>query len=261
MTSVFLNHPVSTAVEWPRAESKVSFGAWEIVVFPPSPEHDASLHIDLTRSRLTGAGGMSVLNQLLSIASWLDDQYAVLLPGWSGNPVPCRPSRRTREFPTSMLDGWLNTWTPLASEKARLALALYREAVNMQHFHATPYAVLGFYRILELAWPDGKIRGAALEKQVQRQLAGDQIYESQLRHSGYAGDLNAEAIARHLYKECRQAVAHATAEPIINPDETLDQYQMSAAAVVLRPLVRQVVHEELNVSLNRWDQADVTAEA
>ena len=69
-------------------------GAWEIIAFPPSQDHDTSLHIDLTRTRLSIVEAGSVLNQLLSIAAWLDDNFAVLLPGWEGNPVPCRPPRR-----------------------------------------------------------------------------------------------------------------------------------------------------------------------
>jgi hypothetical protein len=46
---------------------------WKIFMFPPSREHDPSLHIDLWGNKLTDVAGASVLSPFLSIASWLDD--------------------------------------------------------------------------------------------------------------------------------------------------------------------------------------------
>lgn len=94
MAPRFINVPVDTQIEWPRKEAVITFGQWEIISFPPSRDHDASLHIDLIRAGLSDVEAISVFNQLLSIASWLDDTFAVLLPGWSGNPVPGRPPRQ-----------------------------------------------------------------------------------------------------------------------------------------------------------------------
>src|SRR5208283_2266148 len=126
MAPNFINVPVDAQIEWPREEAEITFGRWEIISFPPSRDHEASLHLDLTRARLSDAEAISVFNQLLSIASWLDNTFAVLLPGWSGNPVPCRPPRQTRRWPSGILDTWCNSWQPLNDEKARRALAIYR---------------------------------------------------------------------------------------------------------------------------------------
>jgi hypothetical protein len=164
----FLNHPVSTGVGSPNAEAKFNFGGWGIIAFPPSPELEASLHIDLAAHQLSLADGMSVLNQLLSIAAWLDDNYVVLLPGLSGSSEPNRQPRQTREFPTSMVAGWSNSWEPMMDGRARLTLAIYREAVNMQSYHFLPFAVVGFYRVLEVAWPDGKERSSRIEEPAPR---------------------------------------------------------------------------------------------
>src|SRR3712207_5791956 len=109
----FLNYGVDAHVEWPRKETAYKFGAADVVVFPPSREHDASLHIDLTAARLSDLKAVSLINQLLSIATWLDDQAAALTYGWEGNPVPVRPERQTRSWPSSILDGWCNGWQPI----------------------------------------------------------------------------------------------------------------------------------------------------
>jgi hypothetical protein len=88
----FLNVPVDVQIQWPRKQATIAFGAWEIIAFPPSEDHDPSLHIELTRMRLSTVEAGSVLNQLLSVAAWLDDTSAVLLHGWAGNPVPLQTS-------------------------------------------------------------------------------------------------------------------------------------------------------------------------
>ena len=100
----FLNHAVETGIEWPRLETTIDFGSWKITALPPTKNHDASLHIDLATHGITLAEGMSVLNQFLSIGAWLDDIFAVVLPGLAGTVAPARQPRRTRLFPTSILN-------------------------------------------------------------------------------------------------------------------------------------------------------------
>jgi hypothetical protein len=199
MNPRFLNVPVDVQIEWPRMRATEAFGAWEIIAFPPSQNHDPSLHIELTRPRLSTVEAGSVLNQLLSIAAWLDDNSAVLLPGWAGNPVPCRPSRQTTGWPSSIVDTWCNSWQPVKDEKARRALAIYREAVNMRHFHSQPYAVLGFYKIFESAFPDGATRGKKLEQEVADLLNHNKVNIHELRAIGFDRNTPPEQLASFLY--------------------------------------------------------------
>ena len=123
MKPCFLNVPVDVQIQWPCAQATIAFGAWEIIAFPASQNHDPSLHIET------------------------DAQ-------------------------------------PVEDEKARRALAIYREAVNMQHFHSQPYAVLGFYKIVESAFPNGTARGEKLEQEV-----ADLLNRQQEQHTGIAGYL------------------------------------------------------------------------
>jgi hypothetical protein len=257
MTPRFLNVPVDVQIEWPRKETVVTFGAWRIVVFPPSEIHNASLHVDLGGARLSDVEAMSVLNQLLSIAAWLDDTFAALLPGWSGNPVPCRPERQTIGWPSSILDTWCNAWHPIEDDKGRRALAIYREAVNMDHFHSLPYAVLGFYKILESAYPHGSERANQLEEQIAGLLACGDIEKHELSEIGFDLNSSPKKIADFLYKAGRQAVAHANYEPTINPDDTGQQRQMSVSALILRAAARSCIKSQFGIGTNRWDQRDL----
>jgi hypothetical protein len=258
MTPCFLNLPVDVGIGWPRKEAIVTFGATKIFVFPPSQHHDASLHIDLAYARLTDVAARSLLNQFLSIAAWLDDTFAILLDGGSGNPVPCRPERQTISWPCSILDTWCNAWSPIKDENARRALAIYREAINMQHFHSLPYAVLGFYKILESAYPtDGRARGRKLEQHVADLLAGNMINKHELQEIGF--DLNSPPgqIASFLYSEGRQAVAHANKVPTINPDDAGQQRRMSVAASILQAASRSCITSQFRVGTDPWDQSNL----
>jgi Methylamine utilization protein MauJ len=250
----FLNVPVDAQIEWPRKEAVATFGACEIIVFPPSPDHDASLHIDLRYTHLSDLEAGSVLSQFLSIAAWIDDAFAVLLPGWSGNPIPCRPKRQTRSWPSSILDSWCNAWHPIADERSRRAVAIYREAMNMQHFHSLPYAVLGFYKILESAYPDGRERAERLEEWVADFLARDGLKTWELREIGFDLNTSPKQIADFLYREGRQAVAHANKDPTVDPDDIGQQRQMSVAASILRAAARSWIKSRFRVGTNRWDQ-------
>jgi hypothetical protein len=84
----FLNCPVEGQIEWPRSQAEFLFGDYEIVFFPDSKEQDASMHIDLARHKLSSDMAMSIFCQILSIATWLDNTFAALLPGWSTSPAP-----------------------------------------------------------------------------------------------------------------------------------------------------------------------------
>jgi hypothetical protein len=254
MPARYLNHGVDAHIAWPRKETSIRFGSAEIIVFPPDKEHDASLHIDLTSARLGDRQAASLLSHLLSIAVWLEDQPAVLLNGWSGNPVPVRPRRQTRSWPSSILDTWCNAWQPIENPTARRALAIYREALNMEHFHSLPYAVLGYYKVLETTL-DGLERGRFLERELTPLLRDDCLSPYEMSIIGFDETPSPQQLANFLRVEGRLAVAHANKEPSVDPDDFSHQRKMAVAAKILRPVTRSYIRGELGVGENRWDQA------
>jgi hypothetical protein len=254
MVPNFINVSVDTQIEWPRKEALIAFGRWELISFPPSRDHDASLHLDLIRAGLSDVEAISLFNQLLSIASWLDDTFAVLLPRESGSPVPCRPSRQTRRWPSSILDSWCNSWQPIKDARARRALAIYREAVNMDDFHSVPYAVLGFYKIFESAYGNVVERARSLEREVAQILAKRNIDQLHLREIGFTPKDSPERIAKFLKEAGRDALAHAHKEPVVNPDDARQQRRMSVAASILRVAARSCIQSRFQLGTSRWKQ-------
>ena len=85
--------------------------------------------------------------------TWCDDQYAVAQGGWSGNPVPVPVPKRNLAFTTT--DFWAFDRQIPSSDEARRALSLYREARNAEQNCLVSYAVLNYYKIIELHYPEG----------------------------------------------------------------------------------------------------------
>jgi hypothetical protein len=136
-------------------------------------------------------------------------------------------------------------------------LAIYREALNMRHFHSLPYAVLGFYKIFESAYPGAAVRSKKLEEEVAKQLKNNRINMIELREIGFDRKSLPADIAEFLRKSGRNAVAHANKIPTINPDETGDQRKMSVAAAILQTAARSCIRTEFGIGTNRWDQGDL----
>ena len=88
------------------------------------------------------------MNRFLSLMTWCDDQFAVAQDGWAGNPVPTAVPRRNLAFATTQ--HWIFDRRIPADPDARRALALYREARNAEQNYLVSYAVLSYYKIVEL---------------------------------------------------------------------------------------------------------------
>lgn len=256
--SCFANFPVRGQICWPRIATVFAFGEHEIHAFPASKDHAASLHIDLARSRLDDVGGRNVLHQLLSIAAWLDDDYAILHNGWSGNPMPVRPNRvgGMGEGMSSIVDHWCNFWAPIEDATVRRALAIYREALNLQYQNATTFAAVGFYKAFEIKF-DGREKRDYFYTLSRDFLSDSRFVEDylsnlELRALEFSKLPNAEELADFLFNTGRNAVAHANHEPWVDPDDVSDVRKIWAASNILRAMSRRMISEELGVSTERW---------
>jgi hypothetical protein len=86
--------------------------------------------------------------------TWCDDNFAILQDGWSGNSVPVPVPKSNLGLITAY--SWIFDRKIPASPEARKALAIYREGRNAEQNYLISYAVLCYYKIVEL-----KYRGKA----------------------------------------------------------------------------------------------------
>ncbi len=252
-TSRYLNIGVDNQVTWPNKETLVAFDRYKLVLMPKTKENVQSIHIDLHATRLSMEEAMTVVNRFLSLMTWCDDQYAIAQDGWAGNSVPVAVPKLNLAFTTTY--HWIFNRSIPDSDGARRALALYREARNAEQNFMVSYAVLNYYKIIEIRYPGGP----ASMKWVADNLPP--ILDDPREQTGIATFLSAcgqEAPEMYIYAACRVAVAHVSPNRPSDPDDLVELRRLHVAADVMRRLARRFISVELDVSDSPFGEAERT---
>jgi hypothetical protein len=241
--SRFLNIGVDNQVTWPQTETVTQFDRYTLVLMPKTRKHSPSIHVDLTANGLTDRGAMTVINRFLSIMTWCDDQFAITQTGWSGNPVPVAVPKRDLAFATA--PEWIFDRKIPTDEKARRALAIYREARNAQQNFMVSYAVLNFFKVVELGHKSkGDVKNWFRDnfESLRQQNAYREEFER------FAKICNGEKPHEYIWKACRVAVSHANKDSNSDPDDADELVRLHAAADMLRIFARHFITSEFGIS-------------
>lgn len=241
-SSRFLNIGVDNQVDWPLAETLVHFDKYKLVLMPKTKDHMQSVHIDLQGNRLSSEEALTVINRFLSLLTWCDDQYAVAQDGWSGNPVPVAVPKRNLAFTTTY--HWIFNRSIPASEDAQRALALYREGRNAEQNFMIGYAVLSYFKVLEIRYPEGKF----IKPWIAQNFPLIRTGKNDPRVDALLNACGAEAVEDYLWKACRVAVAHVREKHPSDPDSAVELQRLHNAAGITRRLARHFIKTELGVS-------------
>lgn len=124
-------------------------------------------------------------------------------------------------------------------DKALLALGLMREGRGLNH---PAYAFLSFYRVLEVAFSDGKKRADWISSHVDliSDLAGREALAKLQAHG-------VRDVGQHLRKSGRGAIAHARVDPIIDPDEPSHNTRLWSELPIMAALAHMAIEEVLGV--------------
>lgn len=241
--SRFLNVGVDTQVTWPKQEMLVRFDRHQLVLMPKTKENTQSVHVDLVVNRLSDKEALTLINRFLSTLAWCDDQFAVAQGGWSGNPVPVPVPKRDLAFATA--HQWVFDRRVPQSEDVRRALALFREGANAEAASLGSYAVLSYFKVMEIKFADA----AGVRKWIGANFheialeAGD---DPQFKH--FIAECQGQPPAEYINKACRVAVAHASEKYPSDVDDANEATRLYSAAHVLRLLARRFITKELGVS-------------
>jgi hypothetical protein len=242
-SSLFLNIGVDNQVTWPRKEMLIVFGCHQFVLMPKTAQNVQSIHVDLHANKLSMEEAMTVINRFLSLLTWCDDQFAIAQDGGSGNPVPVAVQKRDLAFATAPY--WVFDREMPASEEARRALALYREARNAEQNFMVSYAVLNYYKIIEIHHPGWPASTKWVAENLPAILNDPNEQEGISTFLAACGDEKPEV---YVYAACRVAVAHVSPNRPSDPDEFSELRRLHNAADVMRRLARRFIVAELGVS-------------
>jgi hypothetical protein len=246
--SRFLNLGIDNQVTWPSTETVVNFEGHTLILLPKTVTSAASVHIDLRGQQVTSEDAVTLINRFLSLLTWCDDRFSVVQNGWSGNPIPVAVPRRNLGSVTAL--SWIFDRKIPSSPEARKALAIYREGRNAEQNYLISYAVLCYYKIVELKYPS---RGSARKWFGENYLAlnSDEQLSEDLR--SFENARGTENPGEYLYRACRVAVAHANEPYSSDPDDLHELRRLHVAAGILRALARRFIQNELGVSDSPYD--------
>ena len=242
----WLNCGVTAQVHWPHERKEVKYGDHTFVLMPLTSENSASIHLEV--SRLPGESGMTLVNRFLSALCWKCDEPAINHYGWSGNPEPVAVPKQHIPFGYNPTDSFPSEIYEITDEKAKLAIALYREARSLD---SVPFQFLSFFKILNVFWKDKYVNGVnELIENLRDTLpiitdkeCKDRIAEIQNEE----GDP-----AKYLYGSGRCAIAHAFAEPIVDPDDVSDLHRLSKDLWLMRNLTALLIEREFAIHQSIW---------
>lgn len=248
--SSFLNLRVDAQVTWPKEPTAISFGGHQLILFPKTEDHSHSVSVDLAHENLTAEDARSLINRMLSVMSWCDDQPASLHEGWSGNPVPVPVRRQDLAFVTT--HHWAFERTLPENEKLLMRLAYYRDGLNARSVGLASHAVLSFFRAFETKHhKKDKYKDKEMSKnwirfaysQVKSSIPDYILQKFEEDVSSSDGDVGA-----YIYVKCRVATAHAASDAPSDPDGADESRRLLTASEVMQALARFFISQEFQFS-------------
>jgi hypothetical protein len=176
--------------------------------------------------------------RFVSNLSWVEER-GFIVEGLGGGSSPV-PMGRDKERGFSICEEFdLSYFPEPATAEALLALALMREGRGLNH---PAYSFLSFFRVLEVAFPDGKSRERWVSANITS-VRGHRVPEAlaELQAKGIAD------IGAHLYESGRCAIAHANRRPIVDPDDPSDTRRLQSELPIITALAQKAIEEKLGV--------------
>ncbi len=221
-------------IEWPSKEQKVTFRGHTITIRPETEEHAPSLVLQLDGA-MTEYDARRLLQEFLSGYSWIRqggvaETFSVIC---SAAPMAVGKGRGR-----VISDAPIEHISDPDDPKAKLALALYREAMSI---NVIPYKFLGFFKIINV------LHGKGSKQQEWINKALTSIHDSRCLARIAELSKTETDLGKYFYTSGRCAVAHAFGDPVVNPDDPEDIMRLASDLPVIQALAKHAVEQELGV--------------
>ena len=231
---------VDTELDWPSGETTVSFMERTLILRPPGDDAapDVRLQYEHPDQQLEA---FDTISRFLTAMSWWYRR-----PARARLRIECTAPMRGGKVglgPPLLKDFQLPEDIPSPSDqKARIALALYREALSVEN---VPYEFLGYFKIINVVLAAGKDQITWINNTIPH-ITGQRALT---RISALANSQS--DIGEYLYVSGRCAVAHASTTPVVDPDNPADLSRLSADMPVARALAEYLIENEFGIKWRR----------
>jgi hypothetical protein len=233
---------VNSTAPWPADEQLVEFAGRKIRLVPPRRDAGGELcayplaAIEHDPGD-TDAALTQVIRRFLAAVSWRDQASIMEVDVSSGSPIRTG-TRIPGNGTTTTFDA--NGLPDPVDNPARMALAFYAEGLALTHVHIA-YSCLSFFKVLNTRFRTGP---------EQVKWINDQLAANVPRHmADRLTDIRAcqTDVGQYLFGSGRCAVAHAFADPLVDPLDITDQQRLSRDLPVIRELAAALIRGEYGI--------------
>jgi hypothetical protein len=239
---------VDSGVPWPEREQTVAYAGHEILSVPPRRDEAGNLEayplaaIKYERGTQAEVELVTIIRRFINALAWREQVPIREIDVIYGAPLRVG-TRIPDNFTTPRFDG-ASVPDPVG-DKARLALAFYREGLVLRTVHIA-YSFLSFFKVLNVKFPKGpeqitwinSVAGTLTSREATVRVAELTATEPD--------------VGAYLYGSGRCAVAHAFSDPLIDPDDITDQQRLSRDLPVARSLAARLIQAEWGVPAPPW---------
>jgi hypothetical protein len=230
---------IQDGATWPVNSQKVIFHDEAVWIMPIMTDRFPAVAMKV-RPGKSRAECERLLLRFLSALSWVEES-GFLVDGVGGGSLP-NPMGRRKEGGYSICQEFDLSYLPETTDnRAMLALALMREGRGLNH---PGYSFLSLYRVVELALGRGWQRQVAwINEQIAQGLPRHRVNEAldEIRKNGVTD------IGAHLYASGRCAMAHASGDPVIDPDDPADARRLSSERPIMLALAERAIEDVLGI--------------
>lgn len=233
---------VEPHILWPEAEITVSYNNRDIIMRPGNQDRYPDVSI-LSQPKEDYYQPATLLQRFLSVLSWWNGG-AIITIGHIGGSHRCRVGGRkmsaklfeeTSPF-IQKQKFTVEPWPVLLTDSQRLAVAVYREALGLNH---DTYKFLGFFKILNI-----RLNGPGQIAWINQNVVNlDHIAAERIQA---IRKLNKD-IGNYLYVQGRCAVAHANSLPTVDPDELEATHRINLDLSIIKQLAELFIKVELGL--------------
>ncbi|MDH4440424.1 MAG: hypothetical protein QE284_08555 [Rhizobium sp.] len=224
---------------WPDRVYIQSYEGRDFFLVPPCIAADGGVMYPAVALRLAEADDHSVgakaINGLLSTMTWSKDKSASVVAWGGGSRLhPCVGNESADVNDRAYFPDLPEN----LPEKAKLALALYREGKSMDH---VVYACLSFLKILNVQFSNPH----AQMEWINSSVAGIRGHEARRRLEELTQ--TEPDVGQYLFVSSRCAIAHAFASPLVNPDDPSDERRLRHDYPLIKELAVLAIEQVFRV--------------
>jgi hypothetical protein len=226
---------VDSSVAWPTADTEIEFSGHEMTLRPGSKELIPTVAFEYPVA-LGFDAALVIVRRFLSSLAWVE-RSEVREEGVTGGSHPIRVGWPLKS--NVITHNFRQDYLPAPQDRrARLALALYREALGL---NSIAYAFLGFFKIINLVKKTGREQKDWINAVLPR-IKDHRAVERKNELATTQSDLGA-----YLYESGRCAVAHAYTEPIADPEDVADRTRLAKDIPLIQALAEYAIEAEFGV--------------